>query len=403
MYTAHPPDLAPEATRKHILHRPRLHLLVVSHPCITAINQDFFAHVESETGWKVTIVLPKRWTSEYGKHLKPVRWPRFQGHLLPLPVQLAGNIPLHFYSARLSRIFGREHPDAIYVHNEPYAVATYQVLRASSGSIGAPVGFYSAQNILKRYPWPVSAWERYVYRHASFAYPVSQAVADVLKAKGYSGRSEVVPLSVDTDHFCPDGRKDQVAGVRDPMTVGFVGRIVPGKGVETLLQALSCMPSERIRAVIVGDGPAARTLKLRASKMGLDDWLTWTGYVAHEQMPHLYRTMDVLVVPSCTLPRWREQFGRVVIEALACGVPVLTSDSGELPRLVSATGGGWTFPEGDVSALVTLLMQLTSRPAMLAGPGRAGRRAVVKDFGVGTAVARFAGVVEAAVRSTARD
>jgi glycosyltransferase involved in cell wall biosynthesis len=137
--------------------------------------------------------------------------------------------------------------------------------------------------------------------------------------------------------------------------------------------------------------------------MGLDDWLTWTGYVAHEQMPHLYRTMDVLVVPSCTLPRWREQFGRVVIEALACGVPVLTSDSGELPRLVSATGGGWTFPEGDVSALVTLLMQLTSRPAMLAGPGRAGRRAVVKDFGVGTAVARFAGVVEAAVRSTARD
>jgi glycosyltransferase involved in cell wall biosynthesis len=376
-----------------------LHLLAVSHPCITAINQDFFAHVEAETGWRVTIVLPQRWRTEYGKHVKPARWPRFQGRLLPLPVRLAGSIPLHFYTARLGRIFERVRPDVIYAHNEPYAAATFEAFRASRGLGDVPLGFYSAQNLLKRYPWPVSAWERYVYRHASFACPVTTAVAGVLEAKGYRGRSEVLPLTVDTDFYCPAA--EQL--MRDALTVGFVGRIAPGKGVETLLQAVSLLSADRLHAVIVGDGPGAGALKLRASRMGLDRRLTWLGYVAHEQMPHVYRTMDVLAVPSRSLPGWREQFGRVVVEALACGVPVVTSDCGELPQLVAATGGGWTFPEGDAPALALRLAQLARRPEMLAGPSHDGRRAVVKQFAVKAAVARFAGLVEAAVASRARD
>ena len=108
-------------------------------------------------------------------------------------------------------------------------------------------------------------------------------------------------------------------------------------------------------------------------------------------------------VPSRSLPRWREQFGRVVIAALACGVPVVTSDSGELPRLVSATRGGWTFPEGDASALAALLGQLARHPEMLSRPSQAGRRAVVKQFAVKASAARFAEIVESAVGSRRRD
>src|SRR2546422_1677828 len=131
--TADPPEVQAVGARKLARRSPRLHLLAVSHPCIVPINQDFFAHVEEETGWTVTIVLPLRWTTDYGKNLKPARWPRFQGRLLPLPVRLAGSVPLHFYSARLGRVLDRMRPDAIYVHNEPYAAATYQVFRASYG------------------------------------------------------------------------------------------------------------------------------------------------------------------------------------------------------------------------------------------------------------------------------
>jgi glycosyltransferase involved in cell wall biosynthesis len=380
-----------------------VHLLAVSHPCITAINQDFLAHVEEETGWRVTIVLPRHWTNEYGKHLRPARWPRFKGRLLPLPVWLAGSVPLHFYSARLSHIFDRERPDAIYVHNEPYAASTYEAFRASRVLHGVPLGFYSAQNLVKSYPWPFSAWERYVYEHASFACPITAAVDGVLRTKGYRGGTEVLQLTVDTDLYRPDNGEQRIRSGRNPLTVGFVGRIAPGKGVETLLQALSLLPADSACALIVGDGPNAGSLKLRASRMGLDRRLTWTGYVAHEQMPQLYRTMDVLAVPSRSLPNWREQFGRVVVEALACGVPVVTSDSGELPQLVSATSGGWTFPEGDAAALAGLLGQLVCHPEMLARPSHEGRRSVVKQFAVKAAAARFAGVIEAAIASRARD
>jgi len=309
---------------------------------------------------------------------------------------------LHFYSVRLGRILDQVRPDAIYLHNEPYAAATYQVFRASNGLDDVPLGFYSAQNLLKRYPWPISAWERYVYEHASFACPVTPAVAGVLEVKGYRGRSEVLPLSVDIDLYRPDGG-DGRRPEGNTLRVGFVGRIAPGKGVETLLHALCRLPDPRVRAVIIGDGPEAKTLKVRATQMGLDSRLTWTGYVPHEQMPRVYRTMDVLAVPSRSLPRWREQFGRVVVEALACGVPVVTSDSGELPRLVSATGGGWTFPEGDASSLAGLLGQLARHPDMLAGPSREGRRAVVKQFAIKAAAARFADIVETAIASRRRD
>jgi glycosyltransferase involved in cell wall biosynthesis len=401
-HTAHPFDLRPEPNRTATTHAERLHLLVISHPCITAINQDFLAQVESATGWQITIVLPERWTTEYGKSLTPTRWPRFRGRLLPLPVGLAGSIPLHFYRVRMGRIFERERPDAIYVHHEPYAAATYQAFRAG-GLDGVPIGFYSAQNLLKRYPWPISAWERYVYQHAAFACPVTNAVAAVLEAKGYRGRGEVIALCVDTDVYRPELGEDRGVSERKPMTVGFVGRLAPGKGAETLLEALSLIPSEPIRALIVGDGPGAAALKSRASQLRLENRLTWTGYVAHDNMPRVYRTMDVLAVPSQSLRRWREQFGRVVIEALACGVPVVAADSGELPRLVSATGGGWTFPEGDASALAAILVQLAHRPEMLAGPSQRGRQAVVSQFDVRMAAARFAGVIEAAVWSRTHD
>ena len=67
-------------------------------------------------------------------------------------------------------------------------------------------------------------------------------------------------------------------------------------------------------------------------------------------MPALYREMDVLVLPSRTTPTWAEQFGKVLCEALLCGTPVIGSSSGEIPWVVTTTGGGLVYPEGDTPA-----------------------------------------------------
>src|SRR5207248_3451573 len=102
-----------------------------------------------------------------------------------------------------------------------------------------------------------------------------------------------------------------------------------------------CGLPEDVTAVIVGDGPNRAEYERYAQELGLNGRVHWEGYVSHTEIPTVYSRFDALVVPS-RAPL--EQFGRVVVEALAANVPVIASDAGELPRLMAKTGGGWLFP-----------------------------------------------------------
>jgi glycosyltransferase involved in cell wall biosynthesis len=367
-------------------------LAVVSHPCSVPSNQELYARVQAQTGWEVMLIVPSRWKHEYG-YLRPSRWPAFKGAIVPVRVALAGNIPLHFYVASLRRLFRRERPDVIYVHHEPYGASTAQAFRAAGET---PVGFYSAQNLLKRYPPPISIWERWCFRRAAFALPVSNAVAEVLRRKGYRGPLHVLPLGIDTKRW---RRKEIDRDAGASMTVGYLGRLSPEKGVDTLIDALALTSNRGIRAVIAGDGPERARLEDLASRLGVDDRVRWAGYVPHERAVDFYGEIDVAAVPSRTTPGWKEQFGRVVIESLACGVAVVGSDSGELARLIPSTGGGWTFPEGDARRLAELLDRLEADPGARTSAARSGRLAVERDFDLELVAGRFAEVVSSAASS----
>ena len=98
-----------------------------------------------------------------------------------------------------------------------------------------------------------------------------------------------------------------------------------------------------------------------------------------------YAQLDVLVLPSRTTPTWKEQFGRVIVEALWCGVPVVGSDSGEIPWLIELTGGGLVFPEGDRDRLAEQLEKLREEPALRRQLAETGRLAVEGLFSVAAA------------------
>jgi glycosyltransferase involved in cell wall biosynthesis len=350
-------------------------LVVVSHACATPSNQDLFARVERLTGWTVTIVLPRLWKGEYGA-LQARRWEGFKGGLRPLAVGLNGNIPLHFYLAPLSRLFREERPDAIFVQHDPHALATMQAFRANRHGRRVPIGFKNDQNLPKRYPWPVRRGELLVYREAAFAFTPARPPADALRAKGYAGPLSILPYSVDMDWFRPSDA-DGPSG--EPLVVGYVGRLVPEKGLSTLLEALAMAPRD-VRALIAGSGPSEADLRALATRLDVADRVEWRGYVEHRELPSTYRAMDLLVLPSRTTRNWVEQFGRVVIEALASGVPVCTSDSGEPPTLVEKTGGGWTFPEGSAESLAGLLHLACAHREQLSEKGAAGRARVSELF-----------------------
>jgi glycosyltransferase involved in cell wall biosynthesis len=149
-----------------------------------------------------------------------------------------------------------------------------------------------------------------------------------------------------------------------------VGRLVPEKGIADLLAAVALLP-ETMRLLIVGSGSHADALHAHATQLGIAARITWHAPVPTHAMPGIMQQCDALVLPSRTTANWKEQFGRVLVEAMACGVPVVGSSSGEIPHVVG--DGGLIYAEGDTHALaaqLTVLLQDAPRYAAISAQAR---------------------------------
>jgi L-malate glycosyltransferase len=337
------------------------HILVVSHSSVNPLSQQLYAEVQRLTGWHFTILLPAMWKDEFGNRLRPAVLPGFPVDLVAAPVWLNGNIILHGYRFDFRRFLGGDKFDLIYVNHEPYAVATAQICWANLHSAKLPFGFYSCQNIYKQYPPPFRWMERMVYRSSSFAFPITDAVDEVLINKGFQAETTVCPLPFDPTRcrpYSPDQYPKTLLKSDSEVLIGYAGRLVEQKGLRTLVEAVRRLPQNGWRLVMIGDGPFARELDRLLQSMKLSERVVRLGYVPHGEIPRYLAALDVLVLPSETQPNWKEQFGRVIVEALACGTPVVGSDSGEIPKLLSLSEGGIIFPERDVQALANALRQM---------------------------------------------
>ena len=375
-------------------------LLVVSHSCAIPVNRLLYAEIGRLTGWQISIVLPSNWKTEYGVIADVGADQDGSLELLPTPVFKPGNIILHAYRRSFGRLLKRLNPDAIYVHHEPYALATAQVYLVNQLRTRKPIGFYSAQNIAKRYPPPFSWTEAMVLRQSSFSFPVSTEVENVFRNKGYTGRSTVLPLGVDLSVYRPQPDLDTLKsrlGCNGEVLIGHLGRIVPEKGLSTLLKSLSLIRDLPWRLAMVGSGEFKERFDAEAAELGLSKRIVHAGFVPHEQAPRYLSAFDVLVLPSETQPNWKEQFGRVVIEALACGTPVVGSDSGEIPNLIRDTGGGLVFKERQPQELADRLATMIRDRSLRATLAATGGQAVAARYSLPAIAGKFAATIEAAV------
>jgi glycosyltransferase involved in cell wall biosynthesis len=342
-------------------------LLVFSHPAVIPVNQQIFVEVEKLTGWDLTLVGPSNWIDDYGIVRCIKSTDNLKGKIVQIPVWPPASIPLHLYRSTLIFLLRAIQPHAIYVHNEPYAASTAQILAANQLSgIGASFGFYSAQNIEKSYPPPFRWTERWVHQKSSFAFPCSQTVLDTLRAKGYTGPASLLPLGIDPDTYQPNPDDSHVftnLEYNEDILFGYVGRITEEKGLKTLFRALASLPNDlRWRLAILGNGPLEAELRSLGKNLGLADRIEWLGYVEHTKVPSYLAKFDALVIPSETQTNWKEQFGRVIIESLSCGTPVVGTDSGEIPHLLRRTGGGIIVRERDPEALAAGLVEIACHP-----------------------------------------
>jgi glycosyltransferase involved in cell wall biosynthesis len=359
-------------------------LLVVSHPAVVAVNQEVYLELLRRGDWDVTLVVPDRWRHDYAPGtFAPEPLPGLEGRLVPLPVVLAGRPQRHVYRARLGRVLREHRPDVVFLEAESYSLAALQW----SGVVhrtGVPFGVQCAENLDRPLPVPVRRGRARVLERAAFVAARSHSAAALARRWGATGTIGFAP------HAVPPWPAAPPAPAGRPFTVGYAGRLVPEKDPIGLLEAVERLGGDA-RLVLFGDGPLRGELEA-AGAAGRP--VTVRSDVAHEAMAAAYAEMDVLALPSRTTPTWTEQFGRVLVEALWCGVPVVGTASGEIPWVIEATGGGLVVPEGDGAALTGALRALRDDPARRAALASAGRATVQRMFSLPAAADALAALLQ---------
>ena len=359
--------------------RPR-RLLTIGHSYVVGLNRRL-PHELARAGlgeWEVTAAAP---TFVHGD-LRPI-------HLEPFPGELNRVVPLRAYLTRRPHVmvYGRElrkllaEPwDMIHCWEEPYIFAGGQIARWAGAQ---RLVYYTFQNIAKRY-WPPFNWiEKTSLNRAAGWLAAGHTVQGALGTRpGYADKPHrVIPLGVDVDAFQPDPTARAAIRLKlgwaepGPPVIGYLGRFIPAKGLGMLTAALDALPSPW-RALFVGGGPMEPELTEWAARYSDGRVRIATG-VAHDAVPQYLNAMDILAAPSQTTPKWKEQLGRMLIEAMACGVAVVGSDSGEIPHVLGDTGE--VVAEADTAAwtlAIGRLVENSKRRSERAAAGLARAHAV---------------------------
>jgi glycosyltransferase involved in cell wall biosynthesis len=341
----------------------QLTVLSIAHNAVAASNRRRIDALRAVDGVRVELLTPAWWHEE-GRRIDVA--PDADWHV---GTTLAtGNGTRYVYLTHLAGLIRRLQPDIIDLFEEPFSlVAAQTLLLRDAFAPHAALVFYSAVNVYRQWRLPYRLIERVLLRRADAAHAPNSDVPRILRARGMQHQPvATIPLGVDVHRF--SGAESLVLEAPRPR-VGFIGRLEPVKGLDVLLEAFSRLQSPA-SLLIVGDGPERARLVEQAS---LDPRVRWLPAMPFEAIPSVLKSFDVLVLPSVTIPpAHKEQFGRVLVEAMAAGVPVVGSDSGAIPEVIG--DAGLVVPERDPPALAAALARVLSDTALrqdLVGRGRA--------------------------------
>lgn len=183
----------------------------------------------------------------------------------------------------------------------------------------------------------------------------------------------------------PDQRRQERAALGladDTVLVACVGRLSAEKGVRYAIEAIAATDA-RVVLAIAGDGPEQDALEAQAAALGLGDRVRFVGYLANP-LP-LFTAADVVVVPSL----WNEAFGRVVVEAMGCGTPVIATAVGGMQEIFDDGVQGLLVPKADPAAIARAIGRWVDDPACRLAMGRAARTLAVERYSTARVVAEY--------------
>jgi L-malate glycosyltransferase len=352
-------------------------ILVASHTYIVDLNCEKFKTLATlEPNLEVTIVVPKKWRpgGVQNKTIETRPWQDGSFRVVPISNFSQNNQGMLCFGADLVTLMNEFRPDIIQVEQGAKAIGYAQMITLNRLlRLNAKNLFFTWWNLPYTLKFPISALEAYNLRHSHGIVSGNQDGVDVLRQRGYQGEMRVMPqLGVDESIFRPQAQPELAAQVGiqpDDFVIGFVGRFVEEKGLLTLCDAVAGLAQDKPwKLLLLGRGELKEQLTARAEKAGISDRLIILESVPHADVPRYINLMNMLVLPSQSTEKfktltsvgWKEQFGHVLIEAMACQVPVIGSDSGEIPHVIGEAG--MVFPEGNAAALRDCLTRLMEQP-----------------------------------------
>jgi glycosyltransferase involved in cell wall biosynthesis len=285
---------------------------------------------------------------------------------------------LHWYRD-LSLIFREYRPDVIHLWEEPWGLVTVQAARLRNRWLPATrLIVETEQNINKKLPFPFEWFRSVTLRNADFLVARSHEASAVARAKGYGGPWGVVGYGIDPNVFKSTDRGEaRRAFGFSGFVIGYAGRLVTEKGLNDLVEALVTLPSH-VNLVLVGTGPLRGDLERQAEALGVGARIRFIAPQRAADLSRLMNGLDAFALVSRTTARWKEQFGRVIIEAQACGVPVIGSDSGAIPKVVGP--GGLIVRERSPHEIAAAILRVERDANLRNQLGRAGFAQVAEKY-----------------------
>jgi len=328
-------------------------ILVIGHSYVVDSNRRFWSEMGQSEDCQIDLVCPKSWKSNLIKDLDFLNNPDTDNGinaLFPIDVYFKGNGSLyHYHWLSLYKVLLNKEYDSIFLFQETWAWSLAQVIflkLLSLKNAKAKLFLAVCQNIIKPKLNFIIPFERLFCLFLQRIFFCTYEIEKVLDYKKINTKRSYLPFTFDSSIYQRRLKKPS-----EQLKIGFIGRISEEKGIETLMSSYNILKSRvSSELIMAGNGPLVSLIE--------KEKIQYLGVLSHRQAHEFYHKIDILILPSLTKKFWKEQFGRVLVEAVASGTCVIGSDSGAIPEVIGKIGIGKVFKEGNAHDLALKIEEM---------------------------------------------
>jgi glycosyltransferase involved in cell wall biosynthesis len=356
-------------------------VLFVWHAAIEPEYRKLFVELSKEVE-QLIVIAPSSWTEGGRLQYLENKKNDLDYNLIPLSVIFRNKIRGHFYPNffKIISIAKTFKPDVLHLFEEPFSFVCFEfisIFKTFSPDTKVIIESFENLDVVQRNIFHYI--QKFNLKNTDLLINIPQEGELIWRSRGFRGCIKKGNVGVDTKKFF---KNYEFLKNKERLRIGYVGRVTPEKGLDTLIEAFLALINGgfNVELSVVGSGNEdyVNKLKDKLNKLILENKVFFEESLDSDNLASLYNKIDILVLPSLTILRWKEQFGRVLIEAMACETVVAGSSSGEIPVVIG--DAGVVFREGDVDDLFLKLKELILNPNSMKEFAKKGKERVDKLY-----------------------